>query len=117
MNNVYVKLFDHYAMYFSQEYFIVHPNMYALKPALISVGVDVLGIDAEICGRVSIRDWLFVELREKNMQEPIWKGYERAANLIIDPVEWTIDNDMLILLMKVKLRNLFIFHDETIKTF
>ena len=26
LNNVYVKLFDHYAMYFSQERFIVHPN-------------------------------------------------------------------------------------------
>ena len=26
LNNVYVKLFDHYTMYFSQERFSVHPN-------------------------------------------------------------------------------------------
>ena len=98
-------------------YLIVHPNMHALKPALTSAGVDASGTDAEICGRASTRDWLLAELKEKNMQEPTWKGYERAANLILDPVEWTTDNDMLTPSMKVKLRNLLTLHDETIKTF
>ena len=98
-------------------YLIVHPNMHALKPALTSAGVDASGTDAEICGRASTRDWLLAELKEKNMQEPTWKVYERAANLIIDPVEWTTDNDMLTPSMKVKLRNLLTLHDETIKTF
>ena len=51
------------------------------------------------------------------MQAPTWKGYERAANLILDPVEWTTDNDMLTPSMKVKLRNLLTLHDEEIKAF
>ncbi|MBT6526885.1 MAG: AMP-binding protein [Euryarchaeota archaeon] len=98
-------------------YLIVHPNMEALKPALSNAGVDASGSNADICARASTREWLLAELREKNMQAPTWKGYERAANLILDPVEWTTDNDMLTPSMKVKLRNLLTLHDEEIKNF
>ena len=91
--------------------------MDALKAALSSAGVDASGSNADICGRASTREWLLAELREKNMQAPTWKGYEKAANIILDPVEWTTDNDMLTPSMKVKLRNLLTLHEEEIKTF
>ena len=96
-------------------YLIVHPNMHALKAALTGAGVDASGSDADICARASTREWMLTELKANNMQEPTWKGYERAANLILDPVEWTTDNDMLTPSMKVKLRNLLTLHDEEIK--
>ena len=91
--------------------------MHALKAALTGAGVDASGSDAEICARASTREWLLSELKTNNMQAPTWKGYERAANLILDPVEWTTDNDMLTPSMKVKLRNLLTLHDEEIKAF
>jgi long-chain acyl-CoA synthetase len=96
-------------------YLIVHPNMHALKAALTGASVDASGSDADICARASTREWMLAELKANNMQEPTWKGYERAANLILDPVEWTTDNDMLTPSMKVKLRNLLTHHDEEIK--
>ena len=48
------------------------------------------------------------------MRVPVWKGYEVAANLILDPEEWTTDNDMLTPSMKVKLRNLMSHHEAEI---
>ena len=48
------------------------------------------------------------------MKSPVWKGYEVAANLILDPEEWTTDNDMLTPSMKVKLRNLLSHHEAEI---
>ena len=48
------------------------------------------------------------------MKAPVWKGYEVAANLILDPEEWTTDNDMLTPSMKVKLRNLLTHHEAEI---
>ena len=96
-------------------FLIVHPNMHALKAALKGAGVDDSGSDADICSRATTSDWLLSELKEKNMQEPTWKGYERAATLILDPVEWTTDNDMLTPSMKVKLRNLLKHHDEAVQ--
>ena len=49
------------------------------------------------------------------MVEPVWKGYETARNIILDPNEWTVDNDMMTPSLKVKLRNLLTHHDEAIK--
>ena len=40
------------------------------------------------------------------MLAPKWKGYEVARNIILDPEEWSVDNDMMTPSMKVKLRNL-----------
>ena len=95
-------------------YLIIHPNMEAMKAAMKGAGVDASGSDADICGRQSTKDWLLAELKEKNMKAPVWKGYEVAANLILDPEEWTTDNDMLTPSMKVKLRNLLTHHDAEI---
>ena len=95
-------------------YLIIHPNMDAMKAAMSSAGVDASGSNADICGRQSTKDWLLAELKEKNMKSPVWKGYEVAANLILDPEEWTTDNDMLTPSMKVKLRNLLTHHDAEI---
>ena len=95
-------------------YLIIHPNMEAMKAAMKGAGIDASGSDADICGRQSTKDWLLAELKENNMKAPVWKGYEVAANLILDPEEWTTDNDMLTPSMKVKLRNLLAHHDAEI---
>ena len=95
-------------------YLIVHPNMVNLKTSLIGAGADASGSDAEICARDSTREWMLTELKSKNMLAPTWKGYEVAANLILDPEEWTTDNDLQTPSMKVKLRNLLKLHDEEI---
>ena len=95
-------------------YLIIHPNMDAMKAAMSSAGVDASGSNADICGRQSTKDWLLAELKEKNMKSPVWKGYEVAANLILDHEEWTTDNDMLTPSMKVKLRNLLTHHEAEI---
>ena len=49
------------------------------------------------------------------MVAPDWKGYEVARTLILDPEEWTTDNEMLTPSFKVKLRNLLKKHDEEIR--
>ena len=95
-------------------YLIVHPNMEAMKAAMDAAGVDASGSDADICARQGTRDWLLAELKANNMKAPVWKGYEVAANLILDPEEWTTDNDMLTPSMKVKLRNLLSHHEAEI---
>ena len=95
-------------------YLIIHPNMDAMKTAMSSAGVDASGSNADICGRQSTKDWLLAELKENNMKSPVWKGYEVAANLILDHEEWTTDNDMLTPSMKVKLRNLLTHHEAEI---
>ena len=96
-------------------YLVVHPNMHSLKPALKAAGVDTSGSDADICARPETNAWLLNELKANSMKAPVWKGYEVAATLILDPVEWTTDNDMLTPSMKVKLRNLLKHHDEAIQ--
>ena len=98
-------------------YLIVHPNMDALKSAMSAAGIDSSGSNAEICARKSTRDWLLGELKANNMKSPVWKGYEVAANLILDHEEWTTDNDMLTPSMKVKLRNLLKHHEGAIAEF
>jgi len=98
-------------------YLIIHPNMDALKSAMSAAGVDSSGSNADICGRKSTKDWLLGELKANNMKSPVWKGYEVAANLILDHEEWTTDNDMLTPSMKVKLRNLLKHHEGAIAEF
>ena len=48
------------------------------------------------------------------MTAPAWKGYEVATSIILDPVEWTTDNDMMTPSLKVKLRNLLSHHEAEI---
>jgi len=98
-------------------YLVVHPNMDALKSAMANAGVDSSGSNAEICARKTTKDWLLAELKANNMKSPVWKGYEVAANLILDHEEWTTDNDMLTPSMKVKLRNLLKHHEGAIAEF
>ena len=98
-------------------YLIVHPNMDALKSAMSGAGVDASGSNAEICARKTTKDWLLAELKSNNMKSPVWKGYEVAANLILDHEEWTTDNNMLTPSMKVKLRNLLKHHEGAIAEF
>ena len=51
---------------------------------------------------------------ENNMLAPKWKGYEVARDIILDPEEWSVDNDMMTPSLKVKLRNLLKHHEEAI---
>ena len=69
-----------------------------------------------MCNDEGVKNWLLSELKEKNMLAPKWKGYEVARDIILDPEEWTVDNDMLTPSMKVKLRNLLTHHEEAISS-
>ena len=69
-----------------------------------------------MCADDGVKSWLLTNLTENNMTAPKWKGYEVARNIILDPEEWTVDNDMLTPSMKVKLRNLLAKHDDAIKS-
>ena len=72
--------------------------------------------DAEMCADKSVNAWLLAHLAKNNMQAPNWKGYEVARDLILDPDEWTTDNDFLTPSLKVKLRNLLAHHEQAIKS-
>jgi long-chain acyl-CoA synthetase len=97
-------------------YLIVHPASGALRAAASAAGVSVPADDAAMCNDEGVKTWLLSELKAKNMLEPKWKGYEVARNIILDPVEWSVDNDMMTPSMKVKLRNLLKHHEEAINS-
>ena len=96
-------------------FLIVHPNMEALRKGLSAAGIDASGDDAALCANADVRSFMLSELKKNNMKAPDWKGYEVARTLILDPEEWTTDNEMLTPSMKVKLRNLLAKYDDEIK--
>ena len=96
-------------------FLIVHPAMKPLRSALSDAGVNAPAGDEELCNDEGVKAWLLKHLATENMVEPVWKGYETARNIILDPNEWTVDNDMMTPSLKVKLRNLLTHHDEAIK--
>ena len=96
-------------------FLIAHPNMGALRAALKGAGMDASGDDAALCANADVRKFLLDDLKKNNMVAPDWKGYEVARTLILDPDEWTTDNEMLTPSFKVKLRNLLKKHDEEIQ--
>ena len=96
-------------------FLIAHPNMGALRAALKGAGMDTSGDDAALCANADVRKFLLDDLKKNNMVAPDWKGYEVARTLILDPEEWTTDNEMLTPSFKVKLRNLLKKHDEEIQ--
>ena len=95
-------------------YLIVHPAGRALRKAASAAGVAVPEDDVAMCNDEGVKTWLLSHLRENNMLEPKWKGYETARKIILDPEEWTVDNDMMTPSLKVKLRNLLTRHEEAI---
>ena len=95
-------------------YLIVHPAASALRKAASAAGVSVPEDNVAMCNDEGVKTWFLSELRAKNMLEPKWKGYETARNIILDPEEWTVDNDMMTPSLKVKLRNLLKHHEEAI---
>ena len=48
---------------------------------------------------------MLADLKKNNMIAPDWKSYEVARTLILDPEEWTTDNEMLTPSFKVKPSN------------
>lgn len=96
-------------------FLIVYPVEEALRAHLTAQGIDASGSLEDLCGRPEVRASVLEELRSKNMEPPVWKGYEKAKHLILDPVEWTPDNNMLTPTQKVKLRNLLDRHADAIQ--
>ena len=96
-------------------FLIAHPNMEALRAALKGAGMDASGDDAALCASADVRAFVLEDLKKNNMVAPDWKGYEVARTLILDPEEWTTDNEMLTPSFKVKLRNLLAKHEDEIK--
>ena len=97
-------------------YLIVHPAASALRKAASAAGVAVPEDNVAMCNDEGVKTWFLSELRAKNMLEPKWKGYETARKIILDPEEWTVDNDMMTPSLKVKLRNLLTHHEEAINS-
>ena len=97
-------------------YLIVHPVASAVRKAASAAGVAVPEDNVAMCNDEGVKTWLLSELRAKNMLEPKWKGYETARNIILDPDEWTVDNDLMTPSLKVKLRNLLNRHEEAINS-
>ena len=97
-------------------FLIVHPSADALRAEASKAGVAVPDDNAAMCNHDGVKSWLLSHLQENNMLAPKWKGYEVARNIILDPEEWTVDNDMMTPSLKVKLRNLLAHHDEAIKS-
>jgi long-chain acyl-CoA synthetase len=97
-------------------FLIVHPNCKALRTALGKAGVSASNDDAEMCADKAVNEWLLKTLAKENMQAPNWKGYEVARNMIVDPNEWTTENDFLTPSLKVKLRNLLTHHEQAIES-
>ena len=89
--------------------------MKPLRSALSDAGVNAPADDEKLCNDEGVKAWLLKHLATENMVEPVWKGYETARKIILDPNEWTVDNDMMTPSLKVKLRNLLTHHDEAIK--
>jgi long-chain acyl-CoA synthetase len=96
-------------------FLIAHPNMDALRAALDAAGIDTSGDDTALCASPEVRTFVLEDLTKNNMVAPDWKGYEIAKTLILDPEEWTTDNELLTPSFKVKLRNLLKRHDEEIQ--
>ena len=67
-----------------------------------------------MCADEGVKTWMLSHLKENNMLAPKWKGYEVARDIILDPEEWSVDNDMMTPSLKVKLRNLLKHHEEAI---
>ena len=96
-------------------YLIVHPAIRALRKALSDAGVNAPKDDATLCNDEVVKSWLLKHLASENMTAPTWKGYEVARSIILDPEEWSVDNDLMTPSLKVKLRNLMTRHETAIK--
>jgi long-chain acyl-CoA synthetase len=96
-------------------YLIVHPNLRGLRTELGKAGINAPNSDDDLCNDSGVKQWLLAHLAKNNMVTPKWKRYEVARNIILDPVEWSVDNDMMTPSLKVKLRNLLAHHEGAIK--
>ena len=93
-------------------YIIAHPNIQAVRDAMKG---QAPADDAALCEDAGVKKFILNELKQNQMLTPKWKGYEIAADIILDSEEWTTDNDMLTPSLKVKLRNLLVRHEDAIE--
>jgi long-chain acyl-CoA synthetase len=92
---------------------IIHPNEYALRDGLKAAKIDASGSFAELCASAEVRAYALAALKEEIMV-PNWKGFEDSGSIILDPDEWTTDNEMITPSLKVKRRALFAQHQASI---
>jgi long-chain acyl-CoA synthetase len=92
---------------------IIHPNEYALRDGLKGAKIDASGSFADLCASAEVRAYALGALKEEIMV-PNWKGFEFSGSIILDPDEWTTDNEMITPSLKVKRRALFTRHQADI---
>lgn len=92
---------------------IIHPNEYALRDGLKAAKIDASGSFEELCASAEVRTYTLDALK-KEIMGPNWKGFEISGSIILDPDEWTTDNEMITPSLKVKRRALFDRHQADI---
>ena len=92
---------------------IIHPNEYALRDGLKGANIDASGSFEELCASADVRAYTLDSLK-KEIMGPNWKGFEISGSVILDPEEWTTDNEMITPSLKVKRRALFDRHQADI---
>ena len=94
---------------------IINPNEYALRDGLKAAKIDASGSFEELCASAEVRAYALDALK-KEIMGPNWKGFEISGSIILDPDEWTTDNEMITPSLKVKRRALFDRHQADIDT-
>ena len=92
---------------------ILHPNEYALRDGLKGANIDSSGSFEELCSSQEVRTFVLESLKEEIMV-PNWKRFEISGGVVLDPEEWTTDNEMITPSLKVKRRALFAKHQADI---
>ena len=95
---------------------ILHPNEKALRDGLSGAGINSSGTFEELCVSPEVRTWVLSSLKEEIMA-PNWKGFEISGGVILDPEEWTTENEMITPKLSVKRRALFSRHQAEIDKF
>ena len=92
---------------------IINPNEYALRDGLKAAKIDASGSFEELCASAEVRAYALDALK-KEIMGPNWKGFEISGSIILDPDEWTTENEMITPSLKVKRRALFDRHQADI---
>ena len=92
---------------------ILHPNEKALRDGLNSAGIDSSATFDELCVSSEVRTWVLSSLKDEIMA-PNWKGFEISGGVILDPEEWTTENEMITPKLSVKRSALFARHQAEI---
>ena len=92
---------------------IINPSEGALRAGLKAAGLNSSGSFSDLCAAPEVRAFVLNSLTEEIMR-PNWKGFEISGSVILDPEEWTTENEMITPSLKVKRRALFNKHKDYI---